>query len=310
MRSTFLSAVLGLVLITSGCGSQDPTSPPGGPAPAKQISVVTTTTVLQDLVVNIGGGLVDIVNVIPPNVDAHAYEPSAADLAAIAKAQVLIRNGAGFERWFERTVKTAETSAAVIDASEGVTLRRTGAEVDPHIWHSPIFAKKMTANISRALQEADPANAAEYAGNERAYQAQLDSLNRETQLSIDSLNNKKFVSNHEAFAHYFEQFGLEPVGSVLPNFDNKTELPAPDLQQLIDRIKQLQVKAIFTDAAVPPKTAEAVVREANVKIVTGDGSLFGEAGLYGDGLSVPGGVADTYIKMIRHNTNVIVTNLM
>ena len=62
-------------------------------------------------------------------------------------------------------------------------------------------------------------------------------------------------------------------------------------------------KAVFSETSLPPKAAEAIGKEAHVRVVAGDDAL------YGDSLGPPGSDGDTYLKMLRHNTKVIVDNL-
>ena len=81
------------------------------------------------------------------------------------------------------------------------------------------------------------------------------------------------------------------------------ELSATEIQHLVAKIKAAGVKAIFSESSLPPKTAQAIGREAGVKVVEG-----GDA-LYGDTLGPVGSAGDTYLKMMRHNTDTIVSNL-
>jgi ABC-type Zn uptake system ZnuABC Zn-binding protein ZnuA len=128
-------------------------------------------------------------------------------------------------------------------------------------------------------------------------------LDAEVARQIDSLANKKLVTDHDAFGYYIDRYGLQLVGSVIPSFDTSAELSGRDIRDLVARIEATRVKAIFTEASLPPKTAETIAGEAGVKVVGGPDAL------YGDSLGPPGSDADTYLKMIRHNTAAIVANL-
>ena len=114
---------------------------------------------------------------LKPNVDPHDYEPTPADLEAVADADVVVKNGVGLEKWFDDTIDSAEPKGAVVDASTGVPLRyEDGGEADPHIWQDPRNAEIMVANIAHALEAADPARAADFEQRAAAYTAQLDTL--------------------------------------------------------------------------------------------------------------------------------------
>jgi manganese/iron transport system substrate-binding protein len=288
--------------VATGCASGDEARASG-----KMLKVVATTTQLTDFTRVVAGSRADVYDVVKADVDAHDFEPSPADLEAIRDADVVIQNGVGLEAWLEDTIDSAAPRGEIVDASDGVKVR-AGADgdkehSDPHIWFAPGNVKIMVANITKALVAADPSGATAYETNRRAYDAELDTLDDEIESELSGLTNKKLVSNHDAFGYYVDRYGLEFVGSVIPSFDSQAELSANDISDLVDKIRAEGVKAVFSEASLPPKTAAAIARQAGVKIVEGDDALFS------DSLGPPGSDGDTYLKMQRHNTRVIVENL-
>jgi ABC-type Zn uptake system ZnuABC Zn-binding protein ZnuA len=296
-RSITLVALCLIALV--GCsGAGDAGGGEGG-----ALRVVATTTQVADFARNVGGDQVQVTSLLKPGIDAHDYEPSPADLEALARADVVIQNGVGLEDWLTDTIDSSGFDGPVIDASQGVRLRQVGGEADPHIWQDPRNAAQMAANIERGLAAAEPAAAAALAANLAAYTKELQALDAEVERQIDSLANKKVVTNHDAFGYYLDRYGLELVGSVIPSFDSSAELSGRDLRDLVAKVKATRVKAIFSETTLPPKAAETIGREAGVKVVVGTDAL------YGDALGPPGSDGDTYLKMIRHNTATIVGNL-
>jgi len=295
-----------VALLLAGCGDDG-----GGGSAAtgnsETLRVVATTTQVQDFARVIGGDQVQVTGILKPNVDAHDYEPSPADLDAIARADVLIENGVGLEEWLQDTIRSAGFDGTLVDASQGVQLREGGEEhaegKDPHIWMDPRNAKVMVANIERGLAEARPSDAAGFKTNLDGYTAQLDALDASIAERIGGLANKKLVTNHDAFHYYVDRYGLEFVGSIIPSFDTSAELSAKSVQDLVAKIKATKVKAIFSESSLPPETAEAIGREAGIKVVAGEDAL------YGDALGPAGSDADTYLKMMEHNTSTIVAAL-
>lgn len=269
--------------------------------------VVATTTQTADFTRLVGGDVVDVYDVIRANVDAHDYEPTAADLENLGDAKVVVRNGFGLEPWFDDTIAQADSTAVVVDASTGVTPRagegEEAGEEDPHIWMNPAHAKTMVTNITAGLVEADPAHQTAFEANRDAYLAQIDALDVELRGLLDTLPNRKLVTNHDAFGYYIDYYGLQFVGSVLPSFDTAVELTPSGIEELVAQIKAEGVKAIFTEASLPPAAAEALASEAGVTVVSGEDAL------YADSLGPEGSNGDTYLKMMRHNTRVIVENL-
>jgi len=221
---------------------------------------------------------------------------------------VIVKNGLGLERWFDATIKAAGPKGPVIVASDRIAVRQVGddpkePEGDPHIWQNPENAKVMVHTIEQALEKAGPAHTADYRRNEADYATQLDALDAEVRGRVASLANKRLVTNHDAFGYYIDHFGLEFVGSVIPSFDTQAELSADDIRSIVGKIRSSGVKAVFSESSLPPKTAEAIGREAGVRVVAGEDAL------YGDTLGPAGSDGDTYLKMIRHNTKAIVDNL-
>ena len=294
-----LAALVGLVsLALSGCSA----SAPGGgrePVVGRRLRVVTTTTQLADFARVLAAGRADVLDLLKANVDPHDYEASPADLEGVRRADLVVKNGVDLEEWLDRTLESAGSRATVVDASAGVPLRRG----DPHIWHDPTRARTMVATLARAMGQADPANASAYEAAEQAYGAELDALDAEIRSQIDRLPSKKLVTNHDAFGYYVERYGLEFVGSVIPSFDSQAELSSRELSALVAKIRAQGVRAVFSEGSLPPKTAETVAREAGVRVVAGEDAL------YGDTLGPPGSDADTYVKMMRHNTRTIVDGL-
>jgi zinc/manganese transport system substrate-binding protein/manganese/iron transport system substrate-binding protein len=287
--------VMVMVVLGGACGSDDGTAA----APKGKLDVVTTTTQLTDFARVVGGRYVTVHGLLRANVDPHDFEASAVDLVHLANADVTFENGVGLEAWFQATIGNAEPKGVIVDASRGVKLRAG----DPHIWQRPLNAKTMVADIANALVRTDAKHAAAYRANERRYQQQLDELDVEVAQAWSSVSSRKIVTNHDAFGYYVDRYDLDFVGSVIPSVDTQAELSAQDVDRLVANIRSLGVKAVFSESSVPGKTAETIAREAHVKVVAGDNAL------YGDTLGPPGSDADTYLKMIRHNTRVFVDAL-
>jgi ABC-type Zn uptake system ZnuABC Zn-binding protein ZnuA len=300
-RWMILIAVLG-ALLAGGCSTSKPAGSTDG-TDSRILNIVATTTQVADFATNVGGDRVRVTSLLKPNLDAHDYEPSPADVEAIARADLVLENGAGLETWLRDTITNSGFRGPVVDTSQGVRLRMVGGQPDPHIWQSPRNAEVMVANIDRALAAADPADAAVFQANLAAYTKQLQVLDAEVQRQIDSLANKKLVTNHDAFGYYIDRYGLQFVGSVIPSFDSSAELSGRDIRDLVAKIKATGVKAVFSETSLPPRTAETIAGEAGVKVVEGEDAL------YGDSLGPAGSDGDIYLKMIRHNTRTIVSNL-
>lgn len=291
-----VAMVLGLLL--SACGSADEPGSADG-----KLRVVATTTQTADFARAVGGDLVTVYEVVKANVDPHDFEPSPKDIEEVRRAAVIVSSGIGLDHWLDDMIKSSGAKGAVAEASAGASVRRTAGGDDPHVWHSVPNAVRMVTNIGAAFAQADPSHEPEYRTNRDAYTVTLTALDQEIERQIGTLANKKLVTNHDALGYYVERYGLEFVGSIIPSFDTSAELSARAVSDLVAKIKSTGAKAVFSEASLPPKTAQAIGREAGVKVVAGEDSL------YGDSLGPKGSDGATYVAMMKHNTRVIVDNL-
>ncbi|MFK3985352.1 metal ABC transporter substrate-binding protein [Micromonospora sp. NPDC050397] len=316
-RVMHLTVAAAIVYAMSACGSPDAgnTGNSGGAdagrSSGQPLAVVATTPEVADFVRNVGGDRVRVTQLVKPNVDPHEYEPSPADILAISSASLLVKNGVGLERWLDATIASAGFEGVVVDTSQGVTVRKGDpedeetAEGDPHIWHDPRNARIMAENIEKALVAADSGRAATYQENFRGYAAKLDALDAENVRKFAALpvDQRKLVTNHDAFGYYVDRYGLQFVGSVIPSLDTSAELSASQLADLVARIRATGTKAVFSESSLPPKSAEAIGQQAGVRVVGGEDAL------YGDSLGAEGTPQGTYIGAEQHNTDTIVKAL-
>lgn len=306
-------------LLLSACAPTPASSAPDDAVTeAGKLRVVATFSVLGDLVRQVGGDQITLTMLVGPDSDAHTYEPSPADSAALADAQVIVENGVGFESWLDDMVSASGTKASRIVASEGVTLREASeheaethegesdhdhGEFDPHVWHNVRNAMQMVRNIQAGLSATDPAHATTYQANADAYLKVLTDLDAYVvaQAATIPADRRRIVTNHDALGYFCDAYGFTLVGDVLGALSTEAVEPsAQDLAQLADRVRAENVSVIFTENVVSSDVADALARETGVKI---------GGALYTDALSAATGPADTYEKMIRVNIDTIVDAL-
>jgi ABC-type Zn uptake system ZnuABC Zn-binding protein ZnuA len=298
-------AFAGLLAAATACGSSSASDSGGG-----RLRVVATTTQVADFARSVGGDKVTVTQILKPGVDPHDYEPSPADVQAITQADVVVESGVGLEKWLDQTIKAAGFHGTLVDSSKGVAVRRGNgtdeeAAGDPHIWHNPKNAEIMSRDIASAFSAKDAKDKAAFDANLAAYTGKLDQLDAWITQQIDTLPaaQRRLVTNHDAFGYYVDRYHLTFVGSIIPSFDTSAELSGRQLNTLVAKIKSTGVKAIFSESSLPPKTAEAIGKQAGVQVEAGEDSL------YGDTLGPAGSAGATYLDMERHNTTTIVAAL-
>jgi zinc/manganese transport system substrate-binding protein len=300
-----LGAATAVVTLLGACASGGDAT--GGPADGT-LAVVATTPEVADFVREVGGAGVSVTQLIKPGVDPHEYEPTPADLQAIGAAQLVVKNGVGLEKWLDQTIEATGYAGPVVDASNGVALRKGDegtAAYDPHIWHDPRNAEIMVADIEKGLAAADPSRATTFAANLASYTAQLDELDAANLAAFATLpvGQRKLVTDHDAFGYYLDRYRLTFVGSVIPSTDTSAELSARQLTELVALIKATGTRAVFTESSLPAKSAEAIARQAGVEVIGGADAL------YGDSLGVLGTPQGSYLGAEQHNTETIVRAL-
>ena len=318
-RSTpLIHGLVKLILISTGaavllmsCGGGDTkqaSSPTAGssavaatPVSEAKLKVVATTVQITALAREVGGDKIQLRGIIPAGADAHSFEPVPSDLVAIESAALVLRHGIGLDDWLDPTIQ-AGAKARVVTVTDGITVQQGeeggSTSDDPHVWHDPDNAKRMVDDIAAALDAADPANKTTYDANAVAYKQKLDVTKAQVQAIINEIppENRKLVTNHDAFGYFARAFGLTIVGAVIPSVSTEAEPSAQDTAALLDTISREHVKAIFAESSVNPKLAEQLARDANVKIVDD---------LYGDSLGEPGSGADTLDGMLLANARKI-----
>lgn len=313
--SFFLALLLTMVAVGGmGCAARPATAPDGTP---KKLAVVATTTIHADLARQIGGDAAAVVSLLPAGIDPHDYEPTAADVETIAKANVIVINGLDLESWFGKLKANAGGNAQVIELGRRVKTRKSDGlaasrndhgddghdhDADPHIWQSPANVKTMVENLRNGLTAADSSRSSVYSQRTRDYLRELDALDAwiKEQVATVPAERRRVVTNHAAFGYYLDAYGFTLVGSVLPSSGAAAEPSAQELAALITRIKEQNVPAIFTENTFNPKLSEQIARDTGVKVITT---------LYSDALGPAGSGADTYIGMLRANTQAIVEAL-
>lgn len=324
----WLLAILTALLLTAAqCNAKTETEP--GKSPPTELSpvalkagqklkVVATTSIIADIVKNVGGDAISLNLLLPVGTDPHTFDPAPRDLATVADADVIFANGLGLEAFLDELLSNAGGQAILIPVTEGIKARQftdhlekeddQGADghneagsIDPHAWTSPSNALVFVDNIQRTLSALDPANAESYRANAAAYKTQLQELDAWAAKQIESIppQNRELVTDHTAFGYYADRYGLKQIGAVIPSFSTAAEPSAKDLADLEAAISKFKVKAIFVGASVNPALSRQVAQDTGVKLLK----------LYTGSLGPAGSGVETYLDYIRYNTNTIVEGL-
>lgn len=326
MRGAGLVLGLMLVLLTAcapvASGARGAATPAGAPGQAK-LSVIVSFSILGDLVQQVGGDRIEVRTLVGPGEDAHTFEPSPADSAALARAGLVFENGLGFEPWLEKLYTASGSKARRVIVTDGLTVLAVAAEepaehgaaekgeqegsgrdeYDPHAWHDVKNAQHMVGVIREALAATDAANAAVYRANAARYLSELQALDAWIVQQVQSLPaaRRKLVTTHDTFRYFAARYGFEIAGTALGSVSTEAAEPsAGEFAQLVKTIKEAGVPSIFAENVANPRLMERLAKEAGVTLAPT---------LYTDALGKPGSNGESYVKMMRANVTTIVEAL-
>jgi ABC-type Zn uptake system ZnuABC Zn-binding protein ZnuA len=237
---------------------------------------------------------------LQPNTDPHDYEPRPDDIEALSKADVVLRSGGDLDAWVTGALEDAGADATVVDLGEGLATRRdSSGEPDPHWWHDPRNAERAVGRIRAALVFADESAATDVERRARRYVSALRRLDTTIAGCMASVphEQRKLVTDHDALGYFAARYGIQVVGTAFPARTTLAQPSAGELAELVDKIEDEGVRAVFPESSVNPDVAEALAREAGAG--TGDS-------LYGDTLGPRGSSGDTYLRMELANADALV----
>lgn len=301
--------ILTTACLVAACGPADR----AGRAPDGAVNAVATTSMIADLLRQIGAEHVEVTGLMGPGVDPHLYQASAGDVTRMSEADVIFYNGLHlegkmvnvFEQMHRRNIRAVAVAETAVPDDELIESPAFQGNYDPHVWFDVSLWMQVAETVHDVLAEMDPENATNFQTNLQAYQDELSSLDayiREKTAELPE-NRRVLITSHDAFGYFGRAYGFEVYG--LQGISTAAEAGTADVQALVELVVQRRIPALFIESSVSPKGIEAV-REA-VRSRGFDVSIGGT--LYGDALGNPETPAGTYAGMIRHNIDTIVSSL-
>jgi zinc/manganese transport system substrate-binding protein len=269
------------------------------------IRVVATTTILGDLAQNVIGDAGGVVVLMPIGVNPHDFQPSAQQVAAIQKADIVVANGLGLEEGLGDVLEAA--------ASDGVRVWEVGPDIDPrlfveapdadehdeslfdpHFWLDPLRDVETARLLAEQLAEIEPDH--DWSIGAEAYIAELERVHTESieMLSVVAEADRKLVTNHRAFGYFSDRYDFKMIGTVIPGGATLANPSSSELASLVETIEREHVPAIFTESVESDTLARTVAAEVGYDIEIVE--------LYTGSLGEPGTEGDTLVGLLRANT--------
>jgi zinc transport system substrate-binding protein len=226
--------------------------------------VVASFYPLYEFSRQVAGDRAEVVALVPPGVEPHDWEPSPQQMIDVGRAHLFVYNGAGFEPWVDKLLKEVGAgNRVIVRATTGLDLLRVGDTVDPHVWLDPVLAQAQVDAVQAGLAQMDPAGAAVYADNARAFKTRLAALDHAYASGLSDCENRDILSPHAAFSYPARRYGLTliPVMGLAPESE-----PSPsELATFVRHARQQKVRYIFFEPLISSRLAETLAREIGAK---------------------------------------------
>lgn len=303
-KKAAIAVVLVVFLLLTACGQ-------GGSSPSDTdgaLKVVTSFTIIADLVREIGGEDVVVHNLVPTGTDPHEYEPLPVDIKKATDADVLFYNGLNLEGgkngWFFKMIKTVgQKETHVVNLTERVTPMYIGGtdgheeQVNPHAFTDPAVGIVMAEDLRDALVAFDPEHKAAYVQRAERYIARLREVDQKYLETIQAIpeDRRILVTSERAFQYMTAHYGLKEA--YIWEIDTEENGSPKQIKALVQFVKDHSVPVLFIESNVDPRPMEIVAKETGVRIA--------DKRIYSDEIGKPGDEVDTYIKYLEYNIALI-----
>lgn len=301
VRPAAVALAVAVALVVAACGGGGGAD---GAGSDERPLVLTTFTVLADMVRNVAGDRLEVASIVKVGGEIHGYEPTPSDLTTASRADLVIRNGLGLERWIEQF--TDRVDVEHVSLAEGlatIPIAGTGEYAgapNPHAWMSVEHGAAYIERIRAALTDLDPDGADAYRENAERYAAEVAAVGAEVEAALAGLpaTARALVTCEGAFSYLAADLGLDEA--YLWPVNAEQEGTPQQIASVVRFVRDRGVPAVFCESTVSDRAQRQVASEA--------GARFGGV-LYVDSLSPAGGPVPTYLDLLRHDAEVIVAGL-
>jgi len=271
--------------------------------------IVVTTNILGDVVQNLAGAQADVTVLMRPNADPHSFEISAQEAAAMSGADLLVSNGLGLEEGLQQHLdRAAGEGVRAFVAGDHVAVLPYASEeaagaADPHFWTDPAQMIAVVDALAAELAQLDGVDPARLDTDVAAYREELEALDADMTSAFRAIpaERRQLVTNHHVFGYLAARFDFEIVGAVIPGGTTLAAPSASDLRSLTDAIRAAGVSTIFAESSQPDRLMQVLAEEAGVDVQVTE--------LFTESLTAEGEGADTYLSMMRTNSERIAEGL-
>lgn len=234
--------------------------------------IVVTYAVLGAVVQDLVGDRATVNVLMGNGVDPHDWSPSARDIEAVNRADLVVANGLGLEEGLHDVLEQAAASGVpVFEATDHIAVRALGEDehdhggLDPHFWVDPISVR----DVVLALGPVVAGIGIDVSDRQADLVSRLEALDTEARTILDVVpqDRRELVTGHESMGYFADRYGFELIGAVIPSLSSQGEVSAAQLSALAEEIRVHGVPAIFTEIGTPQAVADAIASETGVTVV-------------------------------------------
>ena len=301
-----LAAVL-FVGVLGGCGNSPDDGKGSAAAPETtetKLKVVSTNSIIGDMVEKIGGDLIDAHSIVPVGTDPHEYEPLPEDIRKASEADVVFYNGLNLETgngWFDKLMETAgkaedEDYFVVSKNVEPIYLTGNSSQQDPHAWLDISNGIRYISEITRVMSEKDPENKEIYIKNADAYIADLTELDSEAKKEFADIPEEKklLVTSEGAFKYFSKAYELQ--AAYIWEIYTEGQGTPDQMKQIIEKVRNSEVPVLFVETSVDHRSMERLSNEVDLPVYSN---------LFTDSIAKDGEFGDSYFEMMKWNVEKI-----
>lgn len=315
MKQYLNGVTLAILVVVLGIGCQ-----PGEPGSQEgqtrsrggRIRIVATTGMIKDLVVTIGGDLVNVDGLIGSGVDPHLYKPTVSDVKKLQKAEIIFYNGLKLEGKMgdvlEKVKKGGRPVVAISESLknlEGYLIDESEGHEDPHIWMDVNGWIAALDVVVETLGNYKPEAKQDFEQSGVQYKAELEALDSYCKDALNSIpqSQRILVTAHDAFNYMARAYGISVRG--IQGISTESEAGVREIEELVDFIVDSKIPAVFVESSVSDKNVRALIEGAQAR--KWEVKIGGQ--LFSDAMGLEGTYKGTYIGMIDHNVTTIARSL-
>lgn len=289
-----------IALLAVACGN-------GG---SEQPRIVVTTNILGDVVRAVAGDEAVVEVLIPLGADPHEFQASSAQVATMARADLVVANGLGLEEGLITVLEGLKTDGVNVfevapqldpiefagDHDEEEEGGGHAHDLDPHVWMDPLRMARAAELVSDELSRVDPDGG--WAGRAGVYAAGLEAAHAEIEQMLETVpaDSRVLITNHDTLGYFADRYDWEVLSTVIPGGSTTGAPSSGHLAELVALIRSRGLPAIFVDATGPDDHARAVAAEVGgVEVVP----------LHTGSLTDTDGPAPTLVELLLYNAREI-----